>query len=42
MLSEYAETLDDNVKKRYVEKVSEVGADPVLDPRSQVGSTIIY
>ena len=32
MLSEYAEKLDGNVKKRYVEKISEVGVDPLLIP----------
>ena len=32
MLSEYAEKLDGNVKKRYVEKISEVGVNPVLIP----------
>ena len=32
MFSEYAEKLDGNVKKRYVEKISEVGVDPLLIP----------
>ena len=32
MLSEYAEKLDGNVKKRYMEKISEVGVDPLLIP----------
>ena len=32
MLSENAEKLDGNVKKRYVEKISEVGVDPLLIP----------
>ena len=32
MLSEYAEKLDGNGKKRYVEKISEVGVDPLLIP----------
>ena len=32
MLSEYAEKLDGNVKKRYVEKISEVGVNPALIP----------
>ena len=32
MLSEYAEKLDGNVKKRYVEKISDVGVDPLLIP----------
>ena len=32
MLSEHAEKLDGTVKKRYVEKISEVGVDPVLIP----------
>ena len=37
MLSEYAEKLDGNVKKRYVEKISEVGVDPVLIPDHKLG-----
>ena len=32
MFSEYAEKLDGNVKKRYVEEISEVGVDPRLIP----------
>ena len=31
-LSDYANTLDPHVKKRYVEKISCVGIDPVLIP----------
>ena len=38
MLSEYAEKLDGNVKKRYVEKISEVGCRSTVDSRPQVGS----
>ena len=36
MLSEYAEKLDGNVKKRYVEKILEVGVDPVLIPNHKL------
>ena len=32
MLSEYAEKLDHNVKKRYMGKILELGVDPVLIP----------
>ena len=32
MLSEYAEKLDGNVKKRHVEKISKVGVNPALIP----------
>lgn len=31
-LSDYANTLDPHVKKRYLEKISCVGIDPVLIP----------
>ena len=32
MLSNYAEKLEGKVKQRYLEKISEVGVDPLLIP----------
>ena len=35
ILSEYSAKLDDNVKRRYVEKIAEIGVDPVTIPDQQ-------
>ena len=32
ILSEYCRKLDDHVKRRYLEKINEVGVDPVTIP----------
>ena len=37
ILSEYCRKLDDHVKRRYLEKISEVGVDPVTIPGEQFG-----
>eukprot|EP00794_Sanderia_malayensis_P014628 gene14628-16147_t len=38
LLSEFAEKLDGDVKKRYKEKISEIGVDPLLVPQSKFSS----
>ena len=35
ILSEYCRKLDDHVKRRYLEKIAEVGGDPVTIPDEQ-------
>ena len=42
MLSEYAEKLDGNVKKRYVEKIPEVGVDPLLIPDHKLVQNVCH
>ena len=37
-LSEYAKSLDNVVKKRYTEKISVIGVDPVLIPEEQLSA----
>ena len=38
ILSEYCRKLDDHVKQRYLEKIAEVGVDPVTIPDEQCNS----
>lgn len=38
ILSEYCRKLDDHVKRRYLEKIAEVGVDPVTIPGEQFNS----
>ena len=38
ILSEYCRKLDDHVKRRYLEKIAEVGVDPVTIPDEQFNS----
>ena len=38
ILSEYCRKLDDHVKRRYLEKITEVGVDPVTIPDEQFNS----
>ena len=37
-LSEYAKSLDNVVKKRYTEKISVIGVDPILNPEEQLSA----